>query len=95
MVNSKLITKLKQKFPNLKQSQIKVLITLIFDTISKSLIDNKSVELRKFGRWSVKNTKPKHNARNPKTGQKGIFIPSKKKVSFKLSKKLKEEINKN
>ena len=44
-------------------------------------------------RFSIKLIKDKHNARNPKTGEI-IYVPVKKKVSFKMSKHLKEEINK-
>ena len=38
--------------------------------------------------------KAKYNARNPKTGEI-IYVPEKKKVSFKMSKHLKQEANKN
>ena len=65
----------------------------MFDTISASLIKEKPVELRDFGRFSVKTIKAKYKERNPKTG-KIIYVPEKKKVSFKMSKHLKQEINK-
>ena len=41
----------------------------------------------------AKTIKAKYNARNPKTGGI-IYVPEKKKVSFKMSKHLKQEINK-
>ena len=65
----------------------------MFDSITDSLIKEKAVELRNFGRFSLKNIKSKYNARNPKTGEI-IYVPEKKKVSFKMSKHLKQEINK-
>tara|TARA_B110000211_G_scaffold99650_1_gene116035 strand:+ start:1793 stop:2002 length:210 start_codon:yes stop_codon:yes gene_type:complete len=65
----------------------------MFDTISESLIEAKPVELRDFGRFSIKTIKAKYNARNPKTGEI-IYVPEKKKVSFRMSKHLKQEINK-
>ena len=65
----------------------------MFDTIKYSLIKNKSVELRGFGRFSIKNIKAKYNARNPKTGEM-LYVPQKKKVSFKMSKHLKQVVNK-
>jgi nucleoid DNA-binding protein len=65
----------------------------MFNSISNSLIKGRSVELRNFGRFSLKEIKAKYNARNPKTGEI-IFVPEKKKVSFKMSKYLKQEINK-
>ena len=61
--------------------------------LSKNLINNRPVELRNFGRYSIKTTKAKYNARNPKTNEI-IYVPEKKKISFKMSKHLKEEINK-
>tara|TARA_B100000029_G_C17200958_1_gene824369 strand:- start:13 stop:294 length:282 start_codon:yes stop_codon:yes gene_type:complete len=93
LVKSDIIKELKKKHPNLKLSQIESILDLIFDTISKSLINNQSIEIRDFCRFSIRTTKARHNARNPRTGSV-IYVPSKKKVFFKMSKHLKEEINK-
>ena len=92
MLKSKIIEKLNKKHKNLKRSQITFIVELVFDTIISSLIDSKAVELRNFGRWSIKNIKAKYNARNPKTGEI-IYIPEKKKISFKMSKNFKRKIN--
>ena len=93
MVKSSIIKQLHKKYSVLKLSQIEAIFNIMFDTISESLIEAKPVELRDFGRFSVKTTKAKYNARNPKTGE-AIYVPEKKKVSFKMSKHLKQEINK-
>ena len=93
MVKSEIIKKLHQKNPVLKRSQIEAIFDNMFNSISNSLIKGRSVELRNFGRFSLKEIKAKYNARNPKTGEI-IFVPEKKKVSFKMSKYLKQEINK-
>ena len=85
MLKSKIIEKLNKKHQNLKRSQITIIVDLVFDTIISSLIDNKAVELRNLGRWSVKNIKAKYNARNPKTGEI-IYIPEKKKYLLKCQK---------
>ena len=69
------------------------MVEVMFDTIINSLVKNKPIELRDFGRFSIKIIKAKYNARNPKTGEI-IYVPEKKKVSFKMSKHLKQEINK-
>ena len=92
MVKSEIVKHLHLKHPSLKRSQIKTIVDIIFNQISENLIKNKPVELRRFGRFSVKSIKDKHNARNPKTGEI-IYVPEKKKISFKMSKHLKEEIN--
>ncbi len=47
------------------------------------------IELRDFGVFEVKKTKPKPKARNPKTNET-VFIPSRRKTHFKPSKRLKE-----
>ena len=93
MVKSEIIRILKKKHKNLNHSQISDLVDAIFNEISKSLIMNKAVELRNFGRYSIKTIKAKYNARNPRTNEV-IYVPEKKKISFKMSKHLKEEINK-
>ena len=92
MVKSKIISELKKIYPNLKTSQISYIFDIIFQTISKSLILNQPVELRNFGRWSIRTLKAKNNARNPKT-QELIFVPERKKIVFRMSKHLKNEIN--
>ena len=93
MVKSEIIKQLHKKYSALNLSQIKATVDIIFDTIADSLIKSKPVEIREFGRFSVKTIKAKYNARNPKTAEI-IYVPEKKKVSFKISKHLKQEINK-
>ena len=93
MVKSEIIKQLHRKHPALKRTQIESIFDIMFDTISNSLAKQKPVELRDFGRFSLKTIKARHNARNPKTGEI-IYTPEKKKVSFKMSKNLKQEINK-
>lgn len=59
------------------------------------------IEIRDFGVFEVKTTKPKPKARNPKTGEI-IYVPARRKTHFKAGKLLKEklktpltEVNKN
>ena len=93
MVKSEIVKQLHKKHPSLNRSQIQTIVDIMFQTITDSLIEHKPVELRDFGRFSIKTTKAKYNARNPKTGEI-IYVPDKKQVSFKMSKHLKQEINK-
>ena len=93
MVKSEIIKQLHNKYSILNRSQIQATVDIIFDTITESLVTSKPVELRDFGRFSIKKIKAKYNARNPKTGEI-IYIPEKKKISFKMSKHLKQKINK-
>ena len=93
MVKSEIIKQLHKKHPSLNHFQIQAIVDIMFNTIIDSLAKHNPVELRDFGRFSIKTIKAKYNARNPKTG-KIIYVPEKKKVSFKMSKHLKQEINK-
>ena len=93
MVKSELIKQLHKKHPKLNRTHIDNIVNIFFDTITDSLIQHKPVELRNFGRFSVKIIKEKKNARNPRT-QEIIYVPEKKKISFNMSKHLKKEINK-
>jgi integration host factor subunit beta len=93
LVKSEIIKQLHKKYPNLNRSQIQIIVDIMFGTISESLVKHKPVELRDFGRFSIKTIKARYNARNPKTGEI-IYVPEKKKVYFKMSKHLKQEINK-
>ena len=93
MVKSEIIKQLHRKHPALNRSHIEAIVDIMFNTITDSLIKHEHIELRNFARFSVKTIKAKYNARNPKTGEI-IYVPEKKKVSFKMSKHLKLEINK-
>ena len=92
MVKSEIIKQLQEKYPSLNRYQIQAVVDIMFNTIANSLIKEKPVELRGFGRFSIKTIKAKFNARNPRTGEI-IYVPEKKKVSFKMSKHLKEYVN--
>jgi len=51
------------------------------------------IEIRDFGVFEVKRTKPKPKARNPKTGEI-IYVPARRKTHFKAGKLLKEVLKK-
>ena len=93
MSRPSLIKHLKQKNPNLNQSDLEDIIDIFCESIEKALKSKKKVELRGFGTFFIKRVKEKYSARNPKTGEI-IYVPAKNKVRFKPSKKLKEILNK-
>ena len=92
MSRPELIKQLKQKNPELNQSDLETVIDTFCESIEKALKNNNYIELRDFGTFFVKKIKEKHSARNPKTGEL-IYVPEKNKVRFRASKKLKEFIN--
>jgi len=51
------------------------------------------IEIRDFGVFEVKKTKPKPKARNPKTGEI-IYVHARRKTHFKAGKLLKEVLKK-
>ena len=93
MVRSEIAKKLQEQHPNLKISQISEIIDILLSAITDNLANNKSIEIRTWGRFSVKTIKAKFNARNPRTNEV-IYVPEKKKISFKMSMVLKKEMNK-
>tara|TARA_B100001109_G_scaffold232735_1_gene210696 strand:- start:8 stop:289 length:282 start_codon:yes stop_codon:yes gene_type:complete len=88
-----LIKQLKIKYRNLHSNQITTIIDTFFESITSALKMKRSVEIRGFGTFFVKEIKEKYSARNPKT-QELIYVPKKNKVRFRASKKFKEIINK-
>ena len=93
MVKSEIISKLSGKIhPKLKKSDLEKILDTLINTIVDSVKENKSCELRGFGRFSPKKIKGRTNARNPKNGQI-IHTKDKNSISFKMSKELKNEVN--
>ena len=92
MVRSEIISKLSKRIHRkLKRKDLEKIFQIILETIIQGIENNKSTELRDFGRFSVKELKDKI-AINPRTGDK--FQSSKKKsVSFKMSAKLRKRVN--
>ena len=95
MVRSEIISKLSNKIDHkLKKSELIKILDIFFNIIINGIKDNRSVELRNFGRFSVKVIKENKNARNPLTGKK-IAVKGKKSIYFKMSKELRKKINEN
>ena len=88
----RLIKQLKEKNPELNQSEIKYLIDEFSESISRALKKGNNVEIRGLGRWYTKKLKENFNARNPSTNEL-IYKPQRVKIRFRASKKLKKIIN--
>ena len=87
-----LIKQLKLKHPKLNNLQLESVIDTFFKSIEDALREKKSVFLRGFGTFFIKEIKEKYSARDPRNG-KLIYVPKKNKVRFRASKKFKEFIN--
>ncbi|MGH2574872.1 MAG: HU family DNA-binding protein [Ignavibacteria bacterium] len=83
--------KLAQKLEGKRVTE-KLIIDAIFETLRELLMTanpNLRIEVRDFGVFEIKTTKPKPKARNLKTGE-FVFVPARKKIHFKPGKLLKE-----
>ena len=91
IVKSKLLKQLKKSYPNFSLNNLSKLIDIILNEIKRALRRGDRVELRGFGRLSVK-TQKSSIRRNPKTGEK-VAVPEKKVIRWKQSKDLFKKIN--
>ena len=91
IVKSKLLKQLSKNWPNLLQKDISKVTEIILSEIKRALRRGDSVELRRFGRFSVK-TQKSSIRRNPKTGEK-VAVQEKKVIRWKQSKDLFQKIN--
>jgi len=89
----KIIQKLKAKNPGITKENLEKIFGIFIDQISNSLLNKRSIEIRSLGTFFVKEIKEKKQARNPKTGEI-LYVPKRKKIRFRASKRLKELINK-
>ena len=92
MSRPELIKLLKKKHPKLNKPQLETIIHTFFQSIEEALMKKKSIALRGFGTFFIKEIKEKYSARNPKTGEL-IYVPKKNKVRFRASKQFKEFLN--
>ena len=93
MSKPKIIKELKTKNPDIKSEDLEKIFDLFLEEIIEALLNKKSIEIRSFGTFFVKEIKERKQARNPKTGE-NIYVPKKNKIRFRASKRLKELINK-
>ena len=92
MSREKLIKKLKEKNPQLSQSEIEAVINIFSQNVIRSLKNGNPIEIRGLGRLYTKKLKENFNARNPATNEL-IYKPERLKIRFKPAKKLKKIIN--
>ncbi len=93
IVKSKLLKELSDNYPNFLKKDLEKSLNIILNEIKSALNKGENVELRGFGTWSIKTQKARLS-KNPRTGEK-IETPEKKKIRFKMSKKLFKKINNN
>tara|TARA_B100002051_G_C16686751_1_gene613059 strand:- start:460 stop:747 length:288 start_codon:yes stop_codon:yes gene_type:complete len=88
---SDILKQLSKNFPNFGQKNLSKIISITLENIKKSLKDNIRVELRDCIIFETKLLKARH-ARDPRNNQK-VFVPERKLIKFKISKKWQKKIN--
>ena len=91
IVKSKLLKELSNNYPNFLKKDLEKALNIVLNEIKLALYKGENVEFRDFGTWSI-NVQKARTSRNPKTGER-IEPPEKKKIRFKMSKKLFNKIN--
>ena len=90
-----IINRIKSHY-NISIEESKTMLEIVLDSIKDFLLKsdkNYRIEIRDFGVFEVKPTKPRDKARNPKTLE--IFrVPARRKLSFKAGKSIKNELKK-
>ena len=76
-----------------KKNLASSMVDTVFEAMRQSLAQGCRIEIRGFGVFQVKETRPKPAARNPRTGQI-IYVPARRKTHFRPGKLLKEELHK-
>jgi integration host factor subunit beta len=89
MLKKDLIDKVSNELA-LQKQDVSLAVDIMLDTMSKALIEERRIELRGFGSFSVRSRKPR-STKNPRTG-KIMEIPNRKTLHFTMSKSLKEAL---
>ena len=75
-----------------KKNEALQMVDSLFTVMRETLTEDNRIEVRGFGVFQVKNTRPKPAARNPRTGET-IYVPERRKTLFKPGKDLKEALH--
>jgi len=91
MNKSQLIEKISQK-ANITKKKAETVVNIVFDSMTKALINNARIEIRGFGSF-VNKEYGSYQGRNPRTGET-INVSPKRLPFFKVGKELKEVVDK-
>jgi integration host factor subunit beta len=88
MLKRELVNKVSEQLPDYYKQDVAQAVDIILEEVSQALTEDRRVEIRGFGSFSVRTRKPR-TTKNPKTG-KMMDIPARKTLHFTMSKSLKE-----
>ncbi|MBU0483685.1 MAG: integration host factor subunit beta [Proteobacteria bacterium] len=90
MLKKDLIDQVTEKMNGYLKKDISQAIDIILDSITEALIEERRVEIRGFGSFSVRHRKAR-STKNPRTGEV-MNIPPRKTLHFTMSKSLKKPL---
>jgi integration host factor subunit beta len=90
MVKSQMITLLAQQL-KMTHKDAEAAVDAVFDSIARSLVAGRRVELRGFGSFDIKERRER-TGRNPKTGA-SVAIEAKRVLFFKMGLALRRRVN--
>ncbi len=91
MTKSDLIRKISIRYPNMLLKDIHLSVDTIFDEISEALSQEKRVELRGFGAFTIRKRKAR-KARNPRTNEI-VDLGTRMSLYFRAGKELNALLN--
>ena len=91
MIKSQLIQRIAARNPHLHHGDVERIVNVILNEIVRAMKEDRRVELRGFGAFSVRYRKARM-ARNPRTG-KAVPVGPKKMPYFRAGKELRERLN--
>ncbi len=74
----------------MQKQDISLAVDIMLETMANALVEERRIELRGFGSFSVRTRKPR-STKNPRTGIV-MDIPNRKTLHFTMSKSLKEAL---
>lgn len=92
MTRSELIKKMSARFPGMFLKDIHAVIDTVFDEVSQAMIENRRVEIRGFGAFTVR-TRKARTARNPRTNAV-VSLAERLSPYFRAGKELRARLNK-
>jgi len=88
MLKRELVNEVAEQLGDYYKQDVAQAVDIILEEVSQALVENRRVEIRGFGSFSVRTRKPR-TTKNPKTG-KMMDIPERKTLHFTMSKSLKD-----
>jgi len=88
MLKRELVNEVAENLDDYYKQDVAQAVDIILAEISQALMEDRRVEIRGFGSFSVRTRKPR-TTKNPKTG-KMMDIPERKTLHFTMSKSLKD-----